>query len=116
MMCSAGSNSSRPGRLEPVFRRGCPSCQIRPAGVQFDLGPESADAASIMLVDGGVALVNGCLHVGRRRLAVVHELAHYLFADEYTVDWKIAEDAADTWEARLDRFARAMLFATGRNW
>jgi Zn-dependent peptidase ImmA (M78 family) len=76
----------------------------------FDLGAEAADAASILLPRGGVAVVNGHLHVGRRRLAVAHELGHYLFADEYTVDWRIAEQPDDTtWEARLDRFARAIL-------
>ncbi len=76
----------------------------------FDLGPDGADAASILLEQGGVAVVNGTLRVGRRRLAVVHELGHHLFADEYAVDWRIAEqDDDDAWEARLDRFARAVL-------
>ncbi len=76
----------------------------------FELGSDAADAASILLTTGGVALVNGSLHVGRRRLALVHELGHYLFADEYNVDWRIAErDDDDAWEARLDRFARAVL-------
>ncbi len=76
----------------------------------FDLGPESADAASILLTHGGIAVVNGHLRVGRRRLALAHELGHYLFADAYTVDWRIAEqDDGDTWETRLDRFARAVL-------
>lgn len=76
----------------------------------FDLGADSADAASILLETGGVAIINGHLHVGRRRLALAHELGHYLCADEYTVDWRIAEQHDDEiWEARLDRFARAVL-------
>ncbi len=76
----------------------------------FDLGPEAADAASILLAHGGVAVVNGHLRVGRRRLALAHELGHYLFADAYTVDWRIAEqDDGNTWETRLDQFARAVL-------
>ncbi|GGP56785.1 hypothetical protein GCM10010185_31280 [Saccharothrix coeruleofusca] len=74
------------------------------------LGAESADAASVLLERGGIALVNGDLQVGRRRLAVAHEFAHYLLADEYTVDWRLAETLdANSWEARLDRFARALL-------
>ncbi|WP_250283443.1 MULTISPECIES: ImmA/IrrE family metallo-endopeptidase [unclassified Frankia] len=76
----------------------------------FDLGPDAADAASILLARGGIAIVNGHLRVGRRRLALAHALGHYLFADEYTVDWRIAEqDDDNAWETRLDRFARAVL-------
>jgi Zn-dependent peptidase ImmA (M78 family)/transcriptional regulator with XRE-family HTH domain len=74
------------------------------------LGADSADAASVMLERGGIALVNGDLQVGRRRLAVAHEFAHYLLADEYAVDWRVAESLdPESWEARLDRFARALL-------
>lgn len=76
----------------------------------FDLGPEAADAASILLPRGGVAVINGHLHVGRRRLALAHEVGHHLFADDYTVDWRVAAQGDNTgWEARLDRFARAIL-------
>jgi transcriptional regulator with XRE-family HTH domain len=75
----------------------------------FDLGVDAADAASILLTTGGVAVVNGSLQVGRRRLALAHELGHHLFADEYNIDWRVAEQDDDAWEARLDRFARAVL-------
>lgn len=76
----------------------------------LDMGPNSADAASIHLASGAVALVNGSLRVGRRRLALAHEFGHYLFADEYTVDWRISEKEDDyAWESRVDRFARALL-------
>jgi Zn-dependent peptidase ImmA (M78 family)/transcriptional regulator with XRE-family HTH domain len=76
----------------------------------FDLGAEAADAASVLLGNGGVAVVNGHLHVARRRLALAHELGHCLFADAYTVDWRIAEqDDEAAWETRLDRFSRAVL-------
>jgi Zn-dependent peptidase ImmA (M78 family)/transcriptional regulator with XRE-family HTH domain len=76
----------------------------------FRLGPDAADAASILLTTGGVALVNGDLKVGRRRLAVAHEIGHFLCADEYTVDWRVAEQPdPEAREARLDRFARALL-------
>lgn len=76
----------------------------------FDLGTDAADAASLLLREGGVAVVNGARQVGRRRLALAHEFGHFLFADEYTVDWRIAEqDGTEGWESRLDRFARAFL-------
>ncbi|WP_308169654.1 helix-turn-helix domain-containing protein [Acrocarpospora catenulata] len=76
----------------------------------FDLGSDAADAASLLLREGGVAIVNGARQVGRRRLALAHEFGHFLFADEYTVDWRIAEqDSTEGWESRLDRFARAFL-------
>ncbi|QYC38072.1 hypothetical protein Nocox_02195 [Nonomuraea coxensis DSM 45129] len=76
----------------------------------FDMGADAADAASILLEEGGVAIVNGSLRVGRRRLALAHELGHYLFADEYNIDWRISEHQNDdVWEARLDRFGRALL-------
>lgn len=76
----------------------------------FDLGTDAADGASLLLRRGGVAVINGARQVGRRRLALAHEFGHFLFADEYTVDWRIAEqDGVEGWESRLDRFARAFL-------
>lgn len=76
----------------------------------LDLGVESADAAMIMLNRGGVAIVNGALRVGRRRLALAHEFGHYLVADDYAVDWRVSEyHDAERREARLDQFARALL-------
>ncbi|WP_030173167.1 helix-turn-helix domain-containing protein [Spirillospora albida] len=76
----------------------------------FDLGRDSADAATILLPRGGVAIINGARLVGRRRLALAHELGHFLVADEYTVDWRVAESqATDQRESLFDRFARALL-------
>ncbi|XRQ12076.1 helix-turn-helix domain-containing protein [Actinomadura welshii] len=76
----------------------------------FDLGRESADAAMILLRCGGVAIVNGDRDVGRRRLALAHELGHFLVADEYYVDWRVAEAPdTDRREKLFDRFARALL-------
>ena len=76
----------------------------------FDLGSSAADAASVLLDRGAVAIVNGTLRGGRRRIALAHEIAHCLFADAYTVDHNVAEHAdSDKWEGRLDRFARALL-------
>lgn len=75
-----------------------------------DLGTETADAGTILLERGGVALVNSSNLVGRRRLALAHEFGHFVFADEYTVDWRIAEhNSSDETESRIDRFARAFL-------
>ncbi|HEX6358617.1 XRE family transcriptional regulator [Actinophytocola sp.] len=76
----------------------------------FGLGFESADAATIALDRGGVAVINGEQRVGRRRLALAHELCHYLVADDYTVDWRVAEhQASERREGLFDRFARALL-------
>lgn len=76
----------------------------------LDLGTESADAATILLASGGVSIVNGTMRVGRRRLALAHEFGHFLVADEYTVDWRVAEQTnQERRETLLDRFARALL-------
>jgi Zn-dependent peptidase ImmA (M78 family)/DNA-binding XRE family transcriptional regulator len=76
----------------------------------LDLGIDSADAAIVHLTAGGVAVVNGALHVGRRRLALAHELGHYLVADEFAIDWRVDEpDDRGALETRLDRFARSVL-------
>lgn len=75
-----------------------------------DLGVDTADAATILLEHGGVSVVNGSRQVGRRRLALAHEIGHYLVADEYTVDWRVAEyQDSDVRENLFDRFARALL-------
>src|SRR5262249_27063081 len=63
----------------------------------------------VLLRAGGVSVINGDLRVGRRRLALAHELGHYLIADPYTTDWRVASTEADALEAHLDRFARALL-------
>ncbi|MFB7091596.1 ImmA/IrrE family metallo-endopeptidase [Streptomyces sp. NPDC056296] len=68
-----------------------------------------ADGGTVLLGRGGVTLINGSRMVGRRRLAAAHELGHFLIADEYAMNWRIASADADGQEARLDRFARALL-------
>lgn len=79
-------------------------------GFSLPLGPQTADAATVLLERGGVALVNSTNMVGRRRLALAHELGHYLVADDYSVDWSVADHtASDRTEVLLDRFARAFL-------
>jgi Zn-dependent peptidase ImmA (M78 family)/DNA-binding XRE family transcriptional regulator len=98
------------GADEPLLDVSVRAAELGLLVFSFDLGMDSADAASVALRQGGVAFVNGALRVGRRRLAAVHELGHYLFADEYAVDWRIAEQEDESvWEARLDRYARAVL-------
>ena len=86
-----------------------------------DIGRDTADAGTILLRRGGVSLVNSYMKVGRRRLALAHELGHYLIADGYTVDWRVDDHSADVvpMESRLDRFARALLLpavAIERDW
>lgn len=74
------------------------------------LGRDTADAAATLLERGGVALVNSTNPVGRRRLALAHELGHHLIADDYTIDWRVAEQRGPhRVESLLDRFARAFL-------
>ncbi|HEX6500356.1 MAG TPA: XRE family transcriptional regulator [Micromonosporaceae bacterium] len=99
--------------VEPLFDISGRAAEIGLLIFSLDLGVEAADAALIHLRNGGVAVVNGHLHVGRRRLAAAHELGHYLFAEEYAVDWRVSDrDDDDAWESRLDRFARAVLLPT----
>ncbi|TRV77016.1 ImmA/IrrE family metallo-endopeptidase [Streptomyces sp. 130] len=86
-----------------------------------NIGEDTADAGTVLLRRGGVSLVNSHMKVGRRRLALAHELGHYLIADDYTVDWQVAAhtDCDVPMESRLDRFARALLLpgdAVGRDW
>lgn len=75
------------------------------------ISKDTADAGTILLPCGGVSLVNSHMKVGRRRLALAHELGHYLIADDYTIDWRVAahSDLSVPMESRLDRFARALL-------
>lgn len=74
------------------------------------LGSDTADAGCILLHRGAVALVNSSNAVGKRRLALAHELGHYLVGDDYTVDWRVAEASRSRGlESRLDHFARALL-------
>lgn len=86
-----------------------------------DIGNDTADAGTIPLRRGGVSLVNSQMKVGRRRFALAHELGHHLIADDYTVDWRVADNSDRTvpLEARFDRFARALLLpaaALDRQW
>ncbi len=94
---------------EPFYRISEAVAELGLYAFCFDLGSDAADAASLLLAQGGVALVNGRLQVGRRRIALAHELGHFMIADEYSVDWRILSGNESALEARLDEFARALL-------
>ncbi|WP_103061670.1 helix-turn-helix domain-containing protein [Actinomyces qiguomingii] len=72
------------------------------------LGPDTADAGTVLIDRLGVSLVNSTGKVGRRRLAAAHEFGHFLVRDAYTVDWRIAEPD-ESLESKIDYFARALL-------
>ncbi len=101
-------------RTEPLYNAAETVSRLGLLVFSVDIGAETADAASILLERGAVALINGNIQIGRRRLAFAHELGHCLFADEYSVDWRVAEyDDSSAWESRIDRFARALLLPRG---
>lgn len=74
-----------------------------------DLGVDTADAGTILLRRGAVSLINSHNKVGRRRLALAHELGHFVVADDYTIDWRVSDQSGSGIESKLDRFARALL-------
>jgi Zn-dependent peptidase ImmA (M78 family)/DNA-binding XRE family transcriptional regulator len=79
-----------------------------------DLGADAPDAATSLLRQGGVSVINSHRAVGRRRLALAHELGHYLLADEYTVDWRVGTWAnSQRTEWLIDVFARSLLLPAG---
>ena len=94
---------------EPAVQLADRAASIGLLTFSLDLDADTADGASILLDRGGVAVVNGARDLGRRRLTLAHELGHYVFADEYSTDWNVAETSVSRTEARIDRFARAVL-------
>lgn len=75
-----------------------------------DLGQNEADAASMVQDRHGIALINSSFGVGRRRLALAHELAHVMVDDQYQTDFRVdAAAEASRHEAQMDRAARAVL-------
>jgi Zn-dependent peptidase ImmA (M78 family)/DNA-binding XRE family transcriptional regulator len=106
---------------EPIHRLSDVVAGVGLLAFSRDVGKDTADAGTILLPRGGIALVNSHMKVGRRRLALAHELGHYLIADTYTIDWRVAEnsDHSVPMESRLDRFARALLLpeaGVGQQW
>lgn len=74
-----------------------------------DLGVDTADAGTILLRRGAVSLINSHNKVGLRRLALAHELGHFVVADDYTIDWRVSDQSGSGIESKLDRFARSLL-------
>ena len=94
---------------EPAIELARRGAEIGLLAFSLKLPSEGADGASILLDRGGVAVVNGTRAIGRRRLTLAHELGHYVFADEYSTDWRVGDASARRTELRIDRFARALL-------
>ena len=96
---------------DPIYQLSDLVTRIGLLAFSRDIGKDTADAGTVLLRCGGVTLVNSHMKVGRRRLALAHELGHYLIADPYTVDWRVTDnpDHVVPMESRLDRFARALL-------
>ena len=107
----AGEARGRLGydREEPAVGLGARVASLGLLAFSWEFGKHGADGASVLLGRGGVAVVNGSYQTGRRRLTLAHELGHYLFGDEYSTDWSVAEAPAAKREGRIDRFARALL-------
>jgi Zn-dependent peptidase ImmA (M78 family)/transcriptional regulator with XRE-family HTH domain len=98
------------GTNEPAIKLADVVAQLGLLAYSKPLGADTADAASLLLSRGAVALINSSNAVGRRRLALAHELGHYLVKDDYSIDWRVADYAnSDRTEVLLDRFARAFL-------
>ncbi len=96
---------------EPIHHLSEKVAEIGLLAFSRDIGKDTADAGTILLRHGGVSFINSHMKIGRRRFALAHELGHYLIADDYTIDWRVAahSDLAVPIESRLDRFARALL-------
>ena len=103
--------------FEPAQRLSAQTVRLGLLTFSLPLDDRLTDGASIMLARGGLAVVNGSHPAGRRRLTLAHEIGHYVFADEYSVD--AADSSRASREARIDRFARALLLpvsALRREW
>ena len=94
---------------EPVTALDARAAELGLLAFSWEFGEHGADGASVLLAQGGIAVVNGSFQTGRRRLTLAHELGHYVFGDEYSTDWRVAEAPAAKREGLIDRFARALL-------
>ena len=94
---------------EPVTALDTRVAELGLLAFSWEFGEHGADGASVLLARGGVAVVNGSFQTGRRRLTLAHELGHYVFGDEYSTDWRVAEAPAAKREGLIERFARALL-------
>lgn len=95
---------------QPILDISAAVAQVGLLAFSRDLGEDAADAGTIQLRRGAVCLINSNMKVGRRRLALAHELGHYLIGDAYAIDWRVVRDMQEgVIESRLDRFARSVL-------
>ena len=94
-------------RIQPAQRLSDQTPRVGLLTFSLALDDRLTDGASVMLAQGGVAVVNGSHPPGRRRLTLAHEIGHYVFADEYSID--VADSSRASREQRIDRFARALL-------
>ncbi|GAA3731149.1 ImmA/IrrE family metallo-endopeptidase [Streptomyces tremellae] len=106
---------------DPIYRLSDRVADVGLLAFSRDIGKDTAGAGTVLLRRGGVGLVNSHMKVGRRRLALAHELCHFLIADDCAVDWRVAthSDRDVPMESRLGRFARALLLpaaAVGGKW
>jgi Zn-dependent peptidase ImmA (M78 family)/DNA-binding XRE family transcriptional regulator len=62
------------------------------------------DGSYVALQRGGVALIGGGAHSGRRRFTVAHELGHHVLADAYSTEWVVGADATER-ERIINAFA-----------
>ena len=79
---------------QPATALGARAAELGLLVFSWELGKHGADGASVLLAQGGVAVVSGSYQTGRRRLTLAHELGHYFFGDEYSTDWRVAEAPA----------------------
>ena len=93
---------------EPLRDLVAAAAKIGLLAFSHNFGPDTADAATVLLEVGAISIINSANKVGRRRLSLAHEIAHCLVADEYTVDWS-AGTSQNGLEGIFDRFARALL-------
>ena len=97
------------GHEEPANALDAHAAELGLLAFSWELGTSGVDGASLLLERGGLAVVNGSFQTGCRRLTLAQELGHYIFGDEDSTDWRVAEAPAARREGRIDRFARALL-------
>ena len=75
-------------------------------GFSLALGPDAGDAAYVEVGNRGVAVINGTVDAGRRRVSLAHELGHHLTGDAYEPSARLG--ASDT-ERMFNAFAAYLL-------
>lgn len=94
------------GAKSPIHQLASKAERVGLFAYSLALGDASSDGSYAEIDSVGVAVVNGEIDSGRRRLTLAHELGHHLFGDAYSVDW--GTDTSAT-ERALDAFAGFLL-------